>query len=256
MGERLTVSSFLRRALAGGGLTDVGLATLSSLGGDHGEPADEDDGQDGDGAGALPPILGDGLVGGAVYGAEEGLVASASASAVGADQRRAVGVENVKITADKGRELPDNLGDPVLGGGQELLGLLASVCGVGADADDAGYTVDKSTGEGLSQLASDLIHITAVDAGVELLGVVCYNGSGKKSDGNVTDVGLMVGIGVGTGIRIKIGAQGGACRVELAIAEDKPALVNGRGTVVAVVAEDVAEEAADKARLVRQAKHG
>jgi len=63
--------------MAGGGLTGVGLA---------GEPDDEGggDGQDGDGAGAL---LGDGAVGGAVYGAQEGLVASSSAStiAVGVD---------------------------------------------------------------------------------------------------------------------------------------------------------------------------
>lgn len=126
------------------------------------------------------------------------------------------------------------------------------MCGVGADAD-AGCVVDKvvdnSASEGLGHVVGNFIHITAVDAGVEQLSVVCYDASRKKSDGNETDVGLTVGIGVGMGIKIKIEAQGGACRVELAITEDKPALVNGRGTVAA-------DDVADKARLVRKAKHG
>ena len=176
-------------------------------------------------------------------------------------------MDNVQVAAE-GRELPDNLGDPVLGGGQGLLGLQAN--SVGADAD-AGCVVDKSAGDDLSRLAENdlghlagsdlghlagkLIHVANVDACLELLGVVGYNGSRKKSDGDETDVGLTVGIGIGIGIRIKIGARGGGCRVELAITEDKPALVNGGGTVVA--ATEVADtKLDDRARLVRKAKHG
>lgn len=61
-------------------MADGRLATLSSLGRSYGEP--DDDGHDGDGAGALPARVGDGAVGGAVHGTQEGLVASSSASTV------------------------------------------------------------------------------------------------------------------------------------------------------------------------------
>lgn len=121
---------------------------------------------------------------------------------------------------------------------------------MGADDAGYGYAVAKRTHDLLGQLEGNVIHISAVDAGVELLGIVrYYDGSRKKSNGDETYVGL-TGITVGTRARIKIGVQ---VRVELAIAEDKPALVNGRGTVFAVV---VAEDVVHRARLVRKAKHG
>lgn len=81
--------------------------------------------------------------------------------------------------------------------------------------------------------------------------MLCYNRSRKKSDGDDTDVRLTVGIGDRTWIIIEIGANGGAYRLELAITEGKPALVNGRWAVA-----NVADDVDHKVRLVRKAKHG
>lgn len=164
------------------------------------------------------------------------------------------------------RELPNQLGRPVLGGGHELLGLAS---GVGTD-NHTGHLASESDAR-VQEV--DVIHAAGIDVDVELLGLVSYNGSRMKSDGYKTDVvGLTVAVEVHirirSRIRSKVGAKGGGCRgcrVELAMAEDKQPLVNCRGTIAAAdnIVDNVEradhihdDNLSDKARLVSKAKHG
>lgn len=165
---------FLQARVAGGKLTEAGLAKLSSH--DLGKKDSDSDGQEGDElggeVGAMPAKLALGMsegAGSAIHelpGKQE-VVASASAvtvKVVANRQKRAVALENVQAEDLMSSGLPDNPGSPVLGGDQGLLQLLTS--GPRTDVDAGGGELGRDAGK--------LIHVGAVGDGVELLRVVSY----------------------------------------------------------------------------------